>query len=484
MINKLEHVLEEDVQDDYWQNLLREVKRYCFLLNTAPLSFNSYAANLLAFVEDSLRRCRYSFPKSSPLVQEVFDKLFVLSGLQDNPLLEAILGLMSEQSHTALLIKTPSLLPLIETELGKYPILRYIELVNMYQLRGSQHYQSLFVVGCSRWYPEYVLNSPRAINVHLIRYSWLSDGWKPSPVFVKPYKQLNPATSKVEEDGCIHNEDQQLHVHEYVESDIFSEINWNYITKKILTQAQEDFNQEQILARVYLLANEQSVFLDANGNVKKDVLDLEVDEDNEDELHQVKHMALSKVRPGMFLVLRTEGGGDYIVPIADRILGKKAVQLRAKQEHWKMLLREAVLQRGSTNVSIELLYKDGNRANESNVRNWMSNKTIRPQDDKDFRAILKLVGLQDKEQEYLSAAEQIESAHRRAGFNIRDQLLKRVEDTDFRELHQKGFLDFELPVSGGGDGGSLTALRIEHISPEVLSVPASRLGRLIKIKDI
>ncbi len=483
MINKLEHVLEEDTQDDYWQNLLRELKRYRFLLNTSPLPLNSYTTSLLSYVEDSLKKCHYSFPKSSHLVQEVFNKLFILSGLQDNPLLEAIIGLVSEQGHTALLIKEPSLLPIVETELGKYPTLRHIELVNIHQLRGAQHYQSLFVVGHSRLYPEYVLNSPRAIDIHLIRYSWLSDIWKPKSIFLQLYMQSNGINDKVAEDVRTQYEGQQLHSYKDIETDIFFEINWDHVTKKIVTQVQEDTNQEQILARLYLLANEQSVFLDSNGSTKGYVLDLEGDEDEDEELHQVKHIELSKVRPGMFLILRTEGGGEYIIPIADKILGEKAVQLRAKQEHWKILLREAVLKRGITDVSIELLYEDANRANEINVRNWMSNKTIRPQDDKDFRAILGLVGLQDKEQEYLNAAEQIESAHRKAGFYIRDQLLKRVVDADIQELHKKGFLDFELPASGGGDGGSLTALRIEHISLEVFSVPVSRLGHLIKIKD-
>ena len=239
--------------------------------------------------------------------------------------------------------------------------------------------------------------------------------------------------------------------------------------------------KRQIPAKLYLLASEQAVFLDANENTKVLVLDLEIDEDEEEELHQIKRISLSKVRPGMFLLLRTEGGGDYIVPIANRILRDKALSLRSMQDQWKGLLRRAVETRGLLAVSIELLDYGSKRANETNVRNWMSSRSIHPNDDEDFRAILKLTGLEGKAYEYQDAAEQIESAHRKAGFYIREQLLKQVPNADLRELHKRGFMDFELPEA---DGGSLTAYRIEHISREVSSIPVSRIGRPATIKDL
>jgi len=86
---------------------------------------------------------------------------------------------------------------------------------------------------------------------------------------------------------------------------------------------------------------------------------------------------------------------------------------------------------------------------------------------------MKLVGLHDRIQEYQDAASQIESAHRSAGYYIRKQLLQQVTNADMQELQQKGFMDFELPEA---DGGSLTAFRIEHISPGVFNIPTSRIG--------
>jgi len=482
LIIKLEHELGEQAQDDYWNAFPREVKYYRFLFNAAPISMNSQAVQLLPSMQDHLRRCHYSFPQFAPYLKNLLEKLSILSNLPDNPLLESIVELVSSDPRTtALLLKESRLFPLVENVLATNPALKHIELVNQFQLRSAQCYYQLLVVGPSRWYPAYILHTPRAKEVHLIYYSWLAGGEMIHPVFVKPFTQQQPNGSgdKATVETQARKGDNSDELIEYTGQDIFPEINWNRISTKILRQTQDDASQEYIPAKLYLLASEQAVFLDANENTKVLVLDLEVDEDDEEELHQIKRVPISKVRPGMFLLLRTEGGGDYIVPIANRILRDKALHLRALQEQWKDLLRRAVSTKGLLAVRIELLDYGSKRANETNIRNWMSSRSIRPQDDEDFRAIMRLTGLASKEQEYRDAARQIESAHRQAGFYIREQLLKQVANADLQELHKRGFMDFELSEA---DGGSLTAFRIEHISPEISSIPVSRIGHLATMK--
>ncbi len=484
LIDKLEYDLDEQAHDDYWKGFLREVRYYRFLLNAVPLSMDSQAAQLLSSMQDNLRRCRYSFPQFVHHIENMVNKLTILSGSHDNPLLEAVLGIVSSQDQViaALLLKEPYLLPLVEDVLATHTALEHIELVDQYQLRGAHCYNQVIIIGPSRWYPEYILRAPRTKEIHLIHYSWLADAREASPIFVKSFTQQQPGSrGKLTGDLQARIEDNSNELIETPGQDILPEINWSGISTKILRQTQEDISQEYIPAKLYLLASEQAVFLDANENTKVLVLDLEIDEDEEEELHQIKRISLSKVRPGMFLLLRTEGGGDYIVPIANRILRDKALPLRAMQDQWKGLLKRAVETRGLLAVSIELLDYGSKRANETNVRNWMSIRSIHPHDDEDFRAILKLAGFEGKAQEYQDAAEQIESAHRKAGFYIREQLLKQVPNADLRELHKRGFMDFELPEA---DGGSLTAYRIEHISPEFSSIPASRIGRPATIKDL
>ena len=485
-IVKLERDLDDQhIQDDFWNGFLREVKYYRFLLHAAPLPVSTYTAGLLLTMQDKIKQCHYIFPNFVAQVQSMFDILSILSSLNDNPLLDTLAELVPLDEHypVGLLLKEAYLFSAVEKLLEVHPLLKHVELVNQYQLRGPQCYRNLFVIGPSYWYPEYILRSPRSKDVHLIRYNWLTDRWKPSPIFERPFtlQQSSKSNNKLVEVTHVLEHDDQEVLYASKEQDILPEINWSHITARLLRQVVDDSNQELVPARLYLLANDQSVFLDAGEDARAFVLDLEVDEDEEEELQQVKRVQLSKIRPGMFLVLRTEGGGDYIISVADKMLREKAVHLRAMQEEWKALLRKAVLTKGALTVSVELLDFGSQRANEVNVRYWMSSRSIRPQDDKDFRAILRLTNLQHKAQEYLDAAKQIKYAHNRAGFYIRDQLLKQVEIADFQELHRNGFLSFELPESYGG---SLTALRLENISPESFTIPASRIGRLTKIKGL
>lgn len=484
-ISRLQFKLGELVQDDDWKEFLREVKCYRFLLNAAPLPVNFHVTELISSMQTNIIRCRYSYPNYVEYMKGIIDQLSILSELHDNPLLDIIerLVICDKPQFFAILLKEAYLIPLVEdVVIGLKP--HNIELVNQYQLRGSQYYDQLLVIGPSQWHPEYILSSPRAMKVHLIRYNWVPDTWTSHEVFVRPFIEEKPSlgTKRDVEDKYYPTHNDIVEIHEYNGEDIIPEINWKQVSSKLIKQTQDDHNQELLLAKLYLLAGNYAVFLEADEDTKIFVLDLDADEEDEDEeVQEVKRISISKVRSGMYLLLRTEGGGDYIVQVADRMLQSDAAVVRAKQAHWKSLLRKVVETKGLFQVSLDLIDCGSEHANEVNVRNWMSSKSICPRDDKDFQAILWLVGLHDKEQEYQSAAEQIKKAHRQAGFHIRNLLLEQVMKADLGELHRKGHMNFELSEV---EGGSLTAFRIEHISPDISPIPASRIGHPAAVGDI
>src|SRR5208282_3171500 len=98
-------------------------------------------------------------------------------------------------------------------------------------------------------------------------------------------------------------------------------------------------------ARLFALHGGYAVFLEEHQGSTCMVLDLA-----EDERSRVKRLATSDVEPDMFVLLRTEGGGDYVVPVADRILGQRAEQCRLAQQHWKLRLKTAVETYGLADV--------------------------------------------------------------------------------------------------------------------------------------
>ena len=91
----------------------------------------------------------------------------------------------------------------------------------------------------------------------------------------------------------------------------------------------------------------------------------------------------------MFLLLKTSGGGDYIVPLANRILGSEADKLRASQKGWKDRLRKLKNNNGTDWVINELRSLGCSIASPTNLRNWMSYRGIKTSQFSHFQAIMK-----------------------------------------------------------------------------------------------
>ncbi len=196
-ISQLEHKIGDLAEDDYWKELLRAFKNFRFIINAAPVPVNYGIAKLLASMRDNIIKCSYSYPNYVEYLEDIMGKLSILSELNDNPLLNIIEELMicDKPQHFALLLKESYLIPIVNdvvTNLKR----SNIEIVNPYQLKQSQCYNQLLIVGTSYWYPNYILNSPRATKVHLIRYAWISDKWTPQTIFVRPYAKERPSLSR------------------------------------------------------------------------------------------------------------------------------------------------------------------------------------------------------------------------------------------------------------------------------------------------
>lgn len=479
-VTRVEKGVGERAQDEFWHDILQRIRDHRFALCAAPLPVNYAVSPLLAFIQRSLKRCVGLYPALVPFLQELADALCALSTTSDNPLLEVVTSLIADypDARVALLLRDTRSRSRVADIMAQLSSGKF-EIVDQHQMRGITCYDHLLIVGPGRWYPEYILRAPRAKHVHLIYYDWMFDRWQPQPFFTgfSGWNQQYASNGKETETPAPQSR-------RTVETtDILPEIEWDRLSTTILRQVPSDSEQEEVPSRICLLAGEQAVFLDLSEQAKVLVIDTlwGDSEDEEDEAKQVKRESVATLQPGLFLLLRTSGGGDYLVPVADRILAGHAKRVRSMQEEWKVRLREYAVSRGLSKTSIKLREYGSQRANETNVRNWMASKNIRPQDYGDFLSIMRLVGLQDKAGQYWEAAHMIDTSHRQAGFHIRKLLLAQVARSDLGELHRFGQMDFEIAGTGGG---SFTAFRIEQLSPEIVTVPLSRVGHVYSTRRL
>ncbi len=481
-LRKFELELGEEAKDEYWESLLLRLRRYRFLLSTLPLPFNHpalYQQGTLESIEKQVADCDQVYPDMANGARDLLQRFATIASQEKNYLLMKMLELSSPswQSSTALVLKETRFIDPVEDVLSSELMLRQVRVVGTQHLRGGTCYQNLIVLGAARWYPEHVFSAPRAHEIQLIGYNWFRDDWKPEPAFAGTDDAIKKAVVFPRVTNDESGGETSTSTTDYPSAEeLLPGIDLDQFSMQF-SRRESDPELEEIEARLLLLESGSAVFVDAAENTKTLVIDLEGSEDEQEtgqRTSRVKRIPVSSIEPGMFILLRTSGGGDYVAPLANKILGDQMPQVRASQEHWKGLLREKVRESNTFEISLALLDQGSDRAEETNLRNWMSSRTIKPHDKNDFAAIMKVIGLEDKTGEYWRNAKALHSAHMRAGFHIRKLLLKKVANADLDELERTGKMDFELHGSGAG---SLTAYRIIALSQKNYVIPVSHVGR-------
>lgn len=194
----------------------------------------------------------------------------------------------------------------------------------------------------------------------------------------------------------------------------------------------------------------------------------------------VERRDVEELEPGDLVVLTTEGGGDLIRPLADEILGTLAQVYRPRQEEWKRKLIERVAADGMPSAVNQLRALGSLGANAPNLRNWMSERNIGPNDlNADFNAILALVGLDAAREEYCAAIDAIRRAHQSAGFQLHGRLRDALKGMDVR----KAFVDGSREVRTEEGGPAKTVFLVEQIDRESANVPSHAVARVFELEE-
>lgn len=481
-VRRLLRALGEAAEDEYWKPLVRTLKRYRFEASVAPVGFGSrylMPPETIARMEAHLSRCRLLFPEFEQEAAAAVGVLWGLVAADENPLLDELAELSAPGWSLTVVLKETRHVPILDEVLAARGLAESISVVSEAQLRGGRCYERIACVGAGGWYDEYVFRAPRAPHVLVVSFGWIQDARARGSLF-EGWERVRTALNiqrRAEEadEPAPHGPAPQEGVLEVEE--LAPRLDLAQLTRRYAAAegARED-EAEDVSARLFQLEGKRGVFLEAEERGTALVIDLE-----EDHRRRVKRVGTAHITPGMFLLLREGGGGgDYLVPIADKILRDRAAGLRKFQRRWKDSLRSAVRTFGLPAVVGKLRALGSVKANEVNVRNWMSERNIRTDDPRDFKAIMGLVGLSADSDRCWEFAREIASAHQRAGGVVRRHLLRKVLESDLGDLEKVGSMRFELSEVGGNP---LSAVRVVRVLPEVVRVSAAHLGKLIDLED-
>ncbi len=456
-----------------WSDFVRRARSYYYKCISTPLPFHHEALGgertLAALREISKESPEIRYSEHDHRASEVIQRLEDLVTRKDNPLLEKILEIAeSERGKMALVTREANKMqePIIE-ELNNYSGTRQMRVVSPERLRDLIAFDVLYVLGAASWYErykqEYIFTAPRAREIHLLRYSFQRDSWEEKQSFARPSrdskKKLKLLSDEPEE--------------EYVELE--PEIPSTSIAEIARRSAARDSFDEDVQAFAVFLEGNRATLLERDEDSEVFIIDPKEEGDE-----RVRRVSSSSVEPGIFLLLRIDSKEkDYIVPVADSILGPEAEELRKAQRMWKEKLRERIKVYGHAWVAERIKELGCEISNPTNVRNWASERFIRHNSEQHFAIVMRYLGFGRKTEELWEMMSRIRQAHQHAGHKLRKMLLRDVASMDLSVLLDKGYMEFKLPEYQDFRMG---AFRVIEVDRKLEEVPESQIGRLIDLE--
>lgn len=480
--------LGEAATDEYWRKTLGPIRRLGFAFCSTPLPFSilsSISGINWKNIDSHVRRCQQLFPDSHNALVALFHQLESLSIESSSPFLEPLEALLKQNGSLAIVLRNSQMNQAVAEYFTRSKSLKNATVVSPLQLRGAYLSKTLAAIGPCGWFPEHVFCAPRVPAIHVISLRWIRDSWKPGPVFLhNSNSDGNNSNHSIGVMPKIRGEDRPLKhsSSEILPGDMLPPV--KALGSGWQAQISQTGNGAEItLARICLLCDSRAVLVAADEDAKSLIIDM-----SEMDPAVVRRVPVGELEPGHYLLVRTSGGGDFIAPLANRILGDSAERRRSEQAEWKeCLIAVATKKFGHINrrelsscVSSELHARNLCQTRPANVHYWMSSKCIRPRKIEDFVAILTFAGLEKRAEQLWRAMGDIDGAHRKAGQLIRQMLLQKIATTSLEPLERDGEMVFDL---GEQDGGTLSAFRITEIMLEELEVPVDRVGVLLELGD-
>jgi hypothetical protein len=450
----------EDIKDDF-EGLLRKLRRYLFRLRAAPVPTSLDAIvpeELEGSITQYLKVSKEAFPSSVGESLEGVKKEFLTVYREEGyqPLLKALISYLSEEDieEECVVLNETDLIPPTREAINQEGKVRGAKVIGYREARRTDRYGERLVVGNPSWYPDDMFEAPRAQLTRIFVFSWERGTDIEIGVDVDQSVKSSGPLPKVRKSGT----DESYRGFDL--EDIDPIMNWENI---VAQQKGGDYGG-QVMCRVFSFPRGYAAFIPTGKNRTVEVVELQ--EAGEAVVHRRKDV--DKIEPGDYVLLRIEGGGSLVKEVANNLMGDRQEELRRMEKEWKSKLREEVEKKGDIEVAIKLLDLGGEKVNESNLRNWITDRVISPSSRDDMEAILRLLGMEERLERYWKGMQVIRECHRKAGREIRKALVERVSDAEVDELESEGIQKINLGDRGGGELG---ILRVEEMSPDEYEVP-------------
>jgi hypothetical protein len=455
-------------------DLLSSLRKYRFYVMAALIPFDDYEAILeKEKLKQMYKRCLILFPNILEELENCYVAFESLSQSNENPILRYIEENINTKLKTGVLLKATSDYEATKWLIEAFSIQSNCKLIGPQILKTNTFFEQLIVVGPTRWFPAFIYNSPHAPRIHTINYNWVERKFQEEPylggqtakstIFLGRYVEFHDQVFQKEEKEDVITDTQ-----------IEKTIDYSLLEHKVTARQQNNAgNGEEIVhAKLVLLSGHKGIFFEDVS--LKNIFSIYSDSDG----FTVGKRSIHEIEQNSYILVRTGTKQDVIRMKADEIIGTGANTFRKFHLHWKNRLKKYVLRNGIRPVQAALLKNGVKNPAETNIRNWMSEDNIMPASETDFKAILKLVKLEEQESKYIKISKLLRNAHMEAGTLIRKKLIEEIKNTDLSSLELRGEHVFNL---SGEKGVSFTSYRVELISEQPYQIPSTDLKEVISL---
>lgn len=509
-LKKFQAMLYASEQIETWKNFTGSLKRYRYLISVSPLPPDDSVfapSSILKNLSGFLKLQQSGSDGSGQIIvaaRNLLNLFEALSSESINKLYDRTRSLTDKDypSDLTIVLLEHSLVKPVKDYFNKELPHNSFEVISIHELKRITTFKKVILFGAPAWLENkgysFLFSAPRSSTLDLISYSWVKNTVKNESAFdcaESDSKILNEEKSKIEFERDNHAEIQES-------EDAYLSLPVPDISdlKKRLIQStwtpDDDDIEESVHARIVILAGNNAVFVEAEKDSKSFVLNLNdeeyntningqdveeaaEDEDDDESGNMLGRYSNEDLQEGMFLLLRTGGGGDFIVPVADKILGSRKTACREMQKYWKDQLKSKMRQHGIVEVQKMIIRSGGTKVHVVTIKNWANERNIRPGTSQNFKALLHILGLGNEFNKYNENVEIILTAHRKAGRYIRRLLLEQIKKADMKTLIEEGVMRFNLLDID--TSASMTAYRIERILEEIHEIPYYKLGHPVDI---
>lgn len=461
----------------FWPGIIMAFRKIKFELTSLPLLPKTIVPNkLITNIAEKIPMCLNSFPDYAENLSQLVNILEDCQKMENkltNWLREESLKYHDQKVSLCLLsskyVKQVENWVFTDKSLSSWKL----KIVSPQQLKKNNYFDRIYFSGSINLFTknqfrdfDFVWRSPRANDLFFLSYDWIRDDFDPKPTFDTDINKVYVHVSRATVTQGKSEEGQRAQQGEGIDP---AEIDFSPVEFFSLKPSTSSTGHYEAICESRLLA-----LGDGTAILKEKERSSRIVEFYPQLI--INKIPNQELETGMFLIVRTEGSGDSVAAVADMLFGEKKLDIRDKQEKWKIAFRRKLLTYSSVNKVADILTNMGApTANETNVRNWQRNDTIKPHNEDDFKAIMAFSGLTDLQDECWENARKIDLMHKKAGKEISRILYNMIHDSKKVVLEKYGRLDVEIP----GLTGKVSVVRIESILPGIYKVSSSDLNKII-----